>query len=77
MRCIEAEIPVCRRIYARKPACADSESWNANPGGNSSGVTGDSIPTAVAMRAMSPPKLGGRDDDAAWQIAPTGDEFND
>ncbi len=37
----------------------------------------DSVPTAVAVRAKSPPKLDGRDDDAVWQIAPKFDDFHE
>ena len=47
------------------------------PGCGNAVVSGDSIPTAVAVRAKTPRKLDGRDDDAVWQIAPKGDEFND
>ena len=28
MRCVGTEIPVCRRIYARKPTGAGIESWS-------------------------------------------------
>ena len=43
----------------------------------SSELTGDSIPTAVAVRALTPPKLDGRDDDAVWKIAPIFDDFHE
>ena len=40
-------------------------------------VAADSVPTAIAVRAISPPKLDGRDDDAIWQIAPKFDDFHE